>query len=227
MPKQKIAWDKIGEHTYELGVDHGILAILGDDGVYGTPEPWNGLTNVSEDPSGAEASPSYADNIKYLNIISAEDFGLSIEGFTYPAAFGECDGSAEVAPGVFIGQQARKTFAFGYRTKVGNDIQNENYGYKLHFAYGCLASPSEKSFDTISDNPEPMTLSWDITTTPVSVTGYKPTAFLTVDSTLVDPDKLAALEELIYGKDPTTEDADDGVAPHFPMPDEIIALMTA
>lgn len=215
----KIKWDQVGEHVYETGVDHGILSVVDDNGKYSAPLPWNGLTNVSENPSGADANPQYADNIKYLNLIAAEDFGLTIEAFTYPAEFGQCDGTAEIAPGIMIGQQGRKTFGFGYRTKLGNDVLNDNYGYKLHFAYGCVAAPSEKGYDTISDSPEPIGFSWEINTTPVPVTGFKPTAILTIDSTLVDADELKAFEDLIYGT--------DSVEPKFMLPDEILEFFTA
>lgn len=227
MPAAKLKWDQVGEHYYETGVDHGIFSVVDDNGKYTAPIPWNGLTTVSENPSGADANPQYADNIKYLNLIAAEDYGLSIEGLTYPPKFGQCDGSAEVAPGIVIGQQGRKTFGFGYRTKIGNDTQNDNYGYKLHFAYGCVATPTEKSYDTVSDSPEPASFSWEINTTPVPVEGYKPTAVLTIDSTLVNPEKLKAFEEYIYGADPTMEGGDDGVEPKFPLPDEIIAFFKA
>lgn len=226
---KKIEWDKIGEHFYETGVDHGILSILSDSGEYESPIPWNGLTGVTESPSGAEANAHYADNIKYLNIVSAEDFGLTIEAFTYPKAFGACDGSAEVAPGVYVGQQGRKTFGFGYRSLIGNDVKNIDLGYKLHFVYGCLASPSEKSNNTISDSTEPQTLSWEVNTTPVNidVEGFKPSASVTIDSRYADPDKLKALEKIVYGTDPTTEDGTDGIAPRFPLPTEIITMMMA
>lgn len=223
----KIKWDQIGEHLYETGVDHGLLSIVDDTGKYGVPIAWNGLTNVSENPSGADANAQYADNIKYLNLIAAEDFGLTIEAYTYPKEFGACDGTAEIAPGVTIGQQSRRTFGFHYRTRIGNDVMNDNYGYKLHFAYGCVAAPSEKGYGTVSDSPEPISFSWEVNTTPVPVEGFKPTAILTIDSTIADKEKLQALEELIYGKDPTTDGGEDGVAPHFPLPDEIMTLLTA
>lgn len=223
----KIKWDQVGEHLYETGVDHGILSVVDDTGKYGAPVPWNGLTNVSENPSGADANPQYADNIKYLNLIAAEDFGITIEAFTYPSEFGQCDGTAEIAPGIMIGQQGRRTFGFGYRTKIGNDVMNDNYGYKLHFAYGCVAAPSEKGYDTISDSPEPISFSWEVNTTPVPVEGFKPTAILTIDSSLVDATKLKAFEELIYGADPTMEGGDDGVAPKFMLPDEILEFFKA
>lgn len=223
----RLVWDKTGEHYYETGVDHGVLSTIEPDGTWGRPEVWNGLVSVSENPSGAEASPSYADNIKYLNMISAEDFGLTIEAFTYPKKFGECDGSAEVYPGVFIGQQARKSFNFHYRTKVGNDVAGDSLGYKLHFAYNCLAAPSERPYSTISDSPEPNTFSWEVTTTPtaVSLPNYRPTALVTIDSTSAPADKLAELEDIIYGKNPTSDTADDGVEPRFPTIDEVLSVM--
>lgn len=223
----RIKWDQVGEHFYETGVDHGILSIVDDSGKYGAPIAWNGLTNVSENPSGADANAQYADNIKYLNLIAAEEFGLSVEAFHYPKQFGVCDGTAEVAPGVTIGQQGRATFGFGYRTKLGNDVKNDSYGYKLHFAYGCVAAPSEKGYDTIGDSVEPINFSWEFNTTPVAVEGFKPTAVATIDSSTVDAEKLKAFEEMIYGKDPSTPDGDDGVAGKFPTPDEIVAFFTA
>lgn len=223
----KIKWDQVGEHLYETGVDHGILSVVDDTGKYGTPVPWNGLTNVTENPSGADANAQYADNIKYLNLIAAEDFGLTIEAFTYPSEFGQCDGTAEIAPGIVIGQQGRGTFGFGYRTKIGNDVMNDNLGYKLHFAYGCVAAPSEKGYDTIGDSPEPINFSWEVNTTPVPVEGFKPTAILTIDSTMVDPDKLKEFEELIYGEDPLMEGGEDGAEPKFLLPDEILAFFAA
>lgn len=228
MPQaSKIKWDQVGEHVYETGVDHGILSVVDDSGKYTAPVAWNGLTSVSENPSGADANAQYADNIKYLNLIAAEDFGLTIEAFTYPSEFGQCDGTAEIAPGIMIGQQGRRTFGFGYRTKIGNDVMNDNYGYKLHFAYGCVSAPSEKGFDTVSDSPEPISFSWEVNTTPVPVEGFKPTAILIIDSTLVDPDKLKEFEDLIYGADPSMEGGDDGVEPKFLLPDEILAFFQA
>lgn len=217
----KIEWDAIGQRYYETGVDHGILSVVDESGKYTTPVPWNGLVNVSENPSGAEASAQYADNIKYLNLISTEDFGLGIEAFYYPPTFGECDGTKEAVPGVIISQQARKTFGFGYRTRMGNDTQNDSYGYKLHFAYGCSASPSEKGYGTVSDSPEAITFSWDVSTTPVDVgiEGFRPTALVTVDSTKCDKEKLKELEDKIYG----TEDQE----PEFLLPGDIIKLLTA
>ena len=222
----KIVWDKTGERFYETGVKQGVLYPQGEGGTYLKGVAWNGLISVTESPSGAEATPLYADNIKYLNLISAEEFGATIEAYTYPDEFAECDGSAEIARGVMIGQQSRKPFGLSYVTTLGNDVDGDDYGYKLHIIYGALAAPSEKGYTTINDSPEAITFSWEITTTPVNVTGYKPTACITIDSTKVDADKLAALEEILYGKDPTTPGGTDGVDPRLPLPDEIIALMT-
>lgn len=222
----KIKWDAVGEHLFETGVKNGVLYRQNVSGVYDEGYAWNGLISISESPSGAEATPLYADDIKYLNLMSAEDFGATIEAYTYPDAFAECDGSASIAEGVTIGQQARKPFGLCYRTTIGNDTDGNDHGYKLHIIYGCLASPSERSYSTINDSPEAITFSWEIKTTPVAVTGAKPTACLTIDSTKVEPSKLSALEEILYGKDPTTEGAGDGVAPRLPLPDEIKTLLT-
>ena len=213
----KLVWDKTGERFYETGVDHGVLYPLQAGGEYSKGVAWNGLTAVTESPSGAEASPIYADNIKYLNLMSAEEFGATVEAYTYPDEFAECDGSAVVAAGVFIGQQRRKTFGLCYRTVIGNDTDNNDYGYKLHLIYGALAAPSEKAYATINDSPEAITFSWEISTTPVSVAGFKPTACVTIDSTKADPEKLAALEAILYGSD--EEDA------RLPLPDEIVSIM--
>ena len=223
----KLVWDKIGERFYETGVKKGVLYPQGPEGTYPKGVAWNGLISVTESPSGAEPTPIYADDIKYLNLISAEEFGATIEAYTYPDEFAECDGSAEIARGVMIGQQSRKPFGLSYVTTLGNDVDGNDYGYKLHIIYGALAAPSEKDYSTINDNPEAITFSWEITTTPVNVTGYKPTACITIDSTKVDHDKLTELEEILYGKDPTTPGGTDGVDPRLPLPDEIIALMTA
>lgn len=219
----KIVWDKTGEHYYETGVKNGVLYVQ-EGGKYPKGVPWNGLTAVTESPSGAEANSLYAGDIKYLNLLSTEEFGATVEAYTYPDEFAECDGSAELAPGVSIGQQKRKTFGMCYRTVLGNDVDSNNYGYKLHIIYGALAAPSEKGYTTISDSPEAITLSWELTTTPVNVTGAKPTALLVIDSTKVDSEKLAKLEEILYGKDETTPDVGDGVDPRLPLPDEIAAL---
>ena len=213
----KLVWDQTGERLYETGVDHGVLYPIQEGGLYNKGVAWNGLTAVTESPSGAEANPLYADNIKYLNLIAAEEFGATIEAYTYPDEFAECDGSAALMPGVFIGQQARKTFGLSYRTVLGNDVDSNDYGYKLHLIYGAIAAPSEKGYSTINDSPEAITFSWEVSTTPVNVTGFKPTASLTIDSTKVDADKLAALEAVLYGGE--SEEA------RLPLPDEIITIM--
>lgn len=214
----KIVWDNTGERLYETGVRNGVLYPIQTDGTYSKGVAWNGLISVTESPSGAEATPLYADDIKYLNLISAEEYGSTIEAYTYPDEFAECDGSASIAIGVNIGQQPRKTFGMCYRTVVGNDVENDNYGYKLHLVYGALAAPSEKAFSTINDSPEAITFSWEVSTTPVNVTGFKPTASLTIDSTKVDAAKLAALEAILYGSE--SEEA------RLPLPDEIATLMS-
>ena len=211
----KLVWDNTGERLYETGVSKGVLYIP-TSGVYSKGVAWNGLTAVTESPSGAEATPLYADDIKYLNLMSNEEFGCTIEAYTYPDEFAECDGSASLVDGVYIGQQARKTFGFCYRTVLGNDTENNDHGYKLHLIYGCLAAPSEKSYATINDSPEAITFSWEVSTTPVNVTGHKPTACITIDSTKVDPTKLASLEAKLYG-DTSTEAM-------LPLPDEIAQI---
>lgn len=217
----KIVWDKTGEHFYETGVKNGVLYVQ-EGSAYPKGVAWNGLTAVTESPSGAEATPLYADDIKYLNLISTEEFGATIEAYTYPDEFAACDGSASLVDGVMIGQQARKTFGLCYRTTIGNDTNGNDYGYKLHIIYGALAAPSEKAYATINDSPEAITFSWEVTTTPVNVTGAKPTASITIDSTKADPIKLAALEDILYGKD-----GEPGNEPRLPLPDEIKDLMTA
>jgi hypothetical protein len=211
-----LTWDQVGERFYETGVDHGVLYLPDETGVYNTGVAWNGLTTVTESPSGAEPNAQYADNIKYLNLISAEEFGATIEAFTYPDEFSECDGTALPSPGVAVGQQSRKQFGLSYRSRVGNDIDGTDHGYKLHLVYGCQAAPSEKAYATINDSPEAIAFSWDVTTTPVPVTNYKPTSLIVVDSTVVDPADLKALEDLLYGK-AATEAA-------LPTPDAVIAL---
>lgn len=223
----KLVWDKTGERYYETGVKQGVLYVQGVGGAYDKGVAWNGLTAVTESPSGAEATALYADDIKYLNLMSAEEFGATIEAYTYPDEFAECDGSVVLTKGVYIGQQARKTFGLCYRTTVGNDVDSNDYGYKLHLIYGAVASPSEKAYATINDSPEAITFSWEVTTTPVNVAGHKPTASITIDSTKADPTKLAALEDILYGKNPTTVGGDDGVDPRLPLPDEIVTLMQA
>lgn len=221
----KLVWDKTGERLYETGVKMGVLYPQGSTGNYPKGVAWNGLTAVTESPSGAEATPLYADDIKYLNLMSAEDFGATIEAYTYPDEFAACDGSASLATGVTIGQQKRTAFGLCYRTTLGNDVDGGDYGYKLHIIYGALAAPSERAYSTINDSPEAITMSWEITTTPVTVTGFKPTAHLEIDSTKAEKTKLAALEAILYGKDPTSEGGEDGVDPRLPLPDEIATLM--
>ena len=217
---QLIQWDAVGEKIYETGVDHGVLYVQDPiTGLYPTGVAWNGLTAVTESPSGAEPNPQFADNIKYLNLLSAEEFGATVEAFTYPDEFGVCDGSEEPEPGVFLGQQNRSAFGLVYRTIIGNDVAGQDFGYKLHLVYGCMVSPSEKSYQTINESPEAITFSWELTTTPAPVTGFKPTASITIDSTKTDPADLAALLVILYGVSPSTQG-------RLPMPDEVITLMT-
>lgn len=220
----KLVWDKTGERFYETGVEKGVLFPVAEGGAYGAGVAWNGLTAVTESPTGAESTPLYADNIKYLNLMSAEEFGATIEAYTYPDEFAECDGSAAIAPGVNIGQQTRKTFGLSYVTRKGNDVDGTDKGYLIHLIYGAMASPSEKSYATINDSPEAITFSWEVTTTPVNVTGFKPTASLTIDSTKVDSTQLKAFEEILYGKDPVEEPSAAGVAARLPLPDEVASL---
>lgn len=223
----KLVWDKTGERYYETGVKNGVLYIQDTSGAYNNGVAWNGLTAVTESPSGAEATALYADDIKYLNLYSAEEFGATVEAYTYPEEFGQCDGSASLTDGVNIGQQSRKTFGMCYRTALGNDIDGSEHGYKLHLIYGAKASPSEKAYATINDSPEAITFSWELTTTPVNVTGHKPTASLVIDSTKVSEKALAAIELILYGKDPTTSGGNDGVDPRMPLPDEVLSTITA
>lgn len=199
----KLKWDQAGEKTYETGVKQGVLYLQDAQGKYPKGIAWNGLTSVSESPSGAEATAIYADDIKYLNIISAEEFGATIEAYTYPDEYAACDGSAEIAPGVLVGQQARKTFGLVYRTTIGNDTMGSAYGYKLHLIYGALAAPSEKAYQTINDSPEAITFSWEVSTTPVEVPGHNPTANLVIDSTKTGAKALKAIEDALYGTDET------------------------
>lgn len=213
-----LTWDATGEHFYETGVRKGVLYVQNANGTYGTGVAWNGLTAVTESPSGAEATPIYADDIKYLNLYSVEEFGATIEAYTYPDEFAECDGSVSPVAGMSIGQQSRKSFGFCYRTALGNDVAAEDYGYKLHILYGCKASPAEKSYQTINDSPEAITFSWEITTTPVDVTGFKPTACVIIDSTKCDATKLAALEATLYGS--------ENGNPTLPLPDAIKTALT-
>ena len=214
----KIVWDAIGDHIFETGVRNGVLYLKGAEGTYDTGVAWNGLTSVSESPEGAEPTDLYADDIKYLTLMSAENFKATIEAYTYPVEFEECDGSATIAKGVVIGQQSRKPFGLCYRTSIGNDTDGNEHGYKLHIVYGCQASPSEKQYSTINDSPEAITFSWEVNTTPVNVTGKKPTATLIIDSTKADKAKLTALEAILYGSEQTE--------PRLPLPDEIATLMT-
>lgn len=215
----KLKWDQTGEKTYETGVSNGVLYPQADDGTYENGVAWNGLTAVTESPSGAEPSPIYADNIKYLTLVSAEELGATIEAYMYPDEFAICDGSAEIVDGVTIGQQDRKAFGLAYKTILGNDVKKNEYGYKLHIIYGATAAPSEKGYATVNDSPEPLTLSWEISTTPVEVTNHKPTASITIDSTKADSEKLKALEDILFGSDESEA--------RLPLPDEIITLMEA
>ncbi len=216
---QLLQWDQAGERVYETGVDRGVLYIPDVNGDFNDGVVWNGLVNVSESPSGAEATPQYADNIKYLNLVSAEEFGATIEAFTYPDEFGQFDGAVEAQPGVLLGQQNRGQFGLAYRTLIGNDLEGTDHGYKLHLIYNALAAPTEKAYATVNDSPEAITFSWELTTTPVTVTGYKPTASIVIDSRVVTPADLTALEAILYGDDvgPTQ--------PRLPWPDEVITLM--
>ena len=213
----KIVWDQTGERLYETGVKRGVLYVQDSGGTYPKGVAWNGLTAVTESPSGAEATPLYADDIKYLNLISTEELGGTIEAYTYPDEFAECDGSASIATGVYIGQQSRKTFGMCYTTTVGNDVDSNAHGYKLHLIYGALASPSEKAYSTINDSPEAITFSWEFSTTPVNVTGFKPTANIVIDSTKVTSEKLTALEKILYG--------DTDTEARLPLPDEVAQIM--
>ena len=213
----KLVWDQVGQRVYETGVSQGVLFPMGSDGKYAAGVPWNGLTGVTESPSGAEPTKLYADDINYVTLYSAEEFGGTIEAYTYPPEFEECNGEKEIAVGVNIGQQPRKMFGMAYKTVVGNDVQGNDYGYKLHLVYGAKVNPSEKAYATINDSPEAITFSWEFSTTTVPVTGFKPTASLVIDSTKVDKTKLAALEAKLFGSE--SEEAS------LPTPDEIIALV--
>ncbi len=214
----ELVWDDIGERFYETGINHGVLYVVNPQtGEYGDGVAWNGLISIAEKPSGAEPTPLYADNIKYLTLVSAEEFGATIEAYTYPDEFAECDGSYESSDGLFIGQQTRKKFGLVYKTLVGNDVAGNALGYKLHIIYGALAAPSEKSYSTINDSPEAITFSWEITTSPVEITGFLPAAMLVIDSTKADATKLAALEDTLFGTYLTD--------PTLPNPDEIITAL--
>ena len=221
----KLVWDSTGDRFYETGLSKGVLFPM-TAGVYGDGVAWNGLTAVSESPSGAEPTDLYADDTKYATLRSVETFGFTIEAYTYPEEFELCDGSAEIATGVYIGQQSRTPFGFAYRTRIGSDA-DENEGYKLHLVYGASASPSEKAYSSINDSPEANTFSWEVVTNPVNVTGFKPTASLVIDSRTADATKLAALEVILYGKDATTEPVAPAVAARLPLPNEVITLMSA
>lgn len=214
----KITWDDTGKKLYEAGNDRGVLYLQNSDGAYPKGVAWNGITSISESPSGADENAFYADNIKYGSLRGTEEFGITIEAYTYPDEWATCDGSAELATGVIIGQQKRKTFGLSYRTLIGNDTDALDHGYKIHLVYGCTASPSERGYETINDSPEAITFSWEITTVPVPVEGFKPTACLTVDSTKVDAAKLTALENVLYGSGET-----DGM---LPLPAKVIEILT-
>lgn len=213
----KLVWDSTGDRLYETGVKNGVLYPIDEAGTYSKGVAWNGLTAVTESPSGAESNPLYADDIKYLDLRSVEEFGGTIEAYMYPDEFAECDGSAELAAGVKIGQQKRKVFGLCYRTTLGNDVKGDDYGYKLHIVYGAVASPSERGYTTMNDSPEAITMSWEFTTTPVSVEGFRPTAHLEIDSTKANAEKLTALEAILYGANETEA--------RLPLPNEIATLM--
>lgn len=219
----RMKWDQIGERLYETGLDHGVLFPMNDDGKYAAGVPWNGLSAVNETPSGGEPTAVWADNMKYLNLLSAEDFGATVEAFTYPPEFAACDGDVEVAPGVTIGQQDRKMFGMSYRTLIGNDVSKQAYGYKIHLIYGGQVSPSERNHETLNDSPEPSPMSWELSTTPVDVPGFKATAHMVIDSTKTSKEKMALIEDIIYGKD--AADGSEAVASRLPMPEEVIELM--
>lgn len=218
----KILWDQVGEKQFETGIDHGVLYPQASDGSYPLGYGWNGLTSVAENPSGAEDNALYADNIKYLNLKSAEEFGATIGCYYYPDAWEECDGTATVAKGVKMGQQKRRNFGLSYRTLKGNDVDGQDHGYKIHLVYNCSASPSEKSYGSVNDSPDAIEFSYEVTTTPITVEGYKPTSLITIDSTEVDADKLAEFEKILYGTD--ASDGVDGTDPRLPLPTEVIAF---
>lgn len=213
----RLEWDKVGERLYETGVDQGVLYIQDETGAYPEGVAWSGLRSVSESPSGAEPSPLYADNIKYLNLLSTEEFAATIGAYYSPEEFDACDGTATLVKGVTVGQQKRKTFGLCYRTKIGNDIDGDEHGYKIKIIYGALAKPSQKDYQSINNDPSAIELSWEVSTTPVKVTGMKPTATLEIDSTKIEPEKLKALEDVLYGN--TTQKA------RLPLPDEIKTLV--
>ena len=216
----KLEWDAVGEHLYETGVDRGVVYPQDSSGAYPAGYAWNGLTNVSENPSGAEATDLWADNIKYLSLRSAEQFGATVEAYTYPEEFALLDGTAAIATGVYIGQQPRKAFGMSYRTIIGNDTDLDSHGYKIHLVYGATCSPSEKAYQTINDSPEAITFSWEMSTVPVNVAGHKPTATLIVDSTKIDSSKLTALETVLYGTA-----GQGGADARLPLPDEVLTII--
>jgi hypothetical protein len=215
----RIKWDEVGERFYETGVDRGVLYVRGANGAYPIGVPWNGLTTVTESPGGADANPLYADNIKYLNLIATETLDGTIEAYTYPEEFGQCDGTASPQAGIAVGQQGRKTFGLAYRTRLGNDEDGVDHGYKLHLLYGAIAAPSERAYASINDAPDAITFSWGFSTSPVNVTDLKPTSLITIDSTKVDADELATLEDALYGS--------GSAAAHLPLPDSVIAMFAA
>lgn len=217
MATQRLTWDDAGKRLYETGVKQGVLYPQDDNGAYPKGVAWNGLTAVTESPEGAEPTPLYADDIKYLNLLSTEEFKATVEAYTYPDEFAECDGSGSLVEGVTIGQQERKTFGLSYRTSLGNDVKGNEYGYKLHIVYGCLAAPSEKAYATVNDSPEAITFSWEVSTTPVNVTGFKPTASLVLNSVKLGEAKMKAIEDVLYGS--STAEA------RLPLPDEIKSII--
>ena len=217
MATQRLTWDDAGKRLYETGVKQGGLYPQDDNGAYPKGVAWNGLTAVTESPEGAEPTPLYADDIKYLNLLSTEEFKATVEAYTYPDEFAECDGSGSLVEGVTIGQQDRKTFGLSYRTSLGNDVKGNEYGYKLHIVYGCLAAPSEKAYATVNDSPEAITFSWEVSTTPVNVTGFKPTASLVLDSVKLGAAKMKAIEDVLYGS--------SAAEARLPLPDEIKSII--
>lgn len=225
----KLVWDTIGERFYETGVSNAVLYPASDSGTYPTGVAWSGVTSISESPSGADANKQYADNINYITLYGVEEYGGTIEAFTYPDEFMECDGSVSVVAGVTIGQQPRKGFGLSYQTKVGNDVTGEDFGYKIHLVYGCRASPSDRSYETINDSPEPITLSWELTTTPVAVTNHKPTSLIIIDSRNFTAEaaktKLDAFKDILYGSD-SASSGNVTPGPRLPLPDEVISLLS-
>lgn len=223
-PSFQIKWDESGEHIFETGIDHGVVYPVDSNGQYSKGYAWNGISAVTESPSGAEPTAIWADNIKYLNLYSAEEFGATLEAYTYPDAFAECDGSAEIAQGVYAGQQSRKAFGLCYRTRVGNELQGDQLGYKYHLIYGAKASPSERNYNTVNDSPEAQAMSWEISTTPINLTGFKPTSLVTIDSRKTDPAKLATLEQILFGT--PAGDGTQAVDARLPLPDEVMSTLS-